>query len=199
MHFNMVLDQSDTVKISDKQLPYTWNYALGGVRRDTVLTDAGTYYHTEKTHGGCYNQEKLVLIVYPTYLFPLDTTICETQLPFKWQSGPAEHQNDDLYGEVGMTKTIEYRYNSVNNTDSIYRLNLTVDAAPKATEYHWVCSGTPELIRGKVYGNTTATIFFLKTKGRKRGYVEKHDVEVANHEPIVFTTTPEIKELIDKL
>ncbi len=158
MHFNMVLDQSDTVKISDKQLPYTWNYALGGVTRDTVLTNAGTYYHTEKTHGGCYNQEKLVLIVYPTYLFPLDTTICETKLPFKWTTGPAEHQNDDLYGEVGMTKTIEYRYNSVNNTDSIYRLNLTVDAAPKATEYHWVCSGTPELIRGKVYGNTTATM-----------------------------------------
>ena len=158
MHFNMVLDQSDTVKISDKQLPYTWNYTLGDVTRDTVLANAGTYYHTEKTHGGCYNQEELVLIVYPTYLFPLDTTICETQLPFKWQSGPAEHQNDDLYGEVGMTKTIEYRYNSVNNTDSIYRLNLTVDAAPKATEYHWVCSGTPELIRGKVYGNTTATM-----------------------------------------
>ena len=158
MHFNMVLDQSDTVKISDKQLPYTWNYTLGGVTRDTVLTNAGTYYHTEKTQGGCYNQEELVLIVYPTYLFQLDTTICETKLPFKWTTGPAEHQNDDLYGEVGMTKTIEYRYNSVNNTDSIYRLNLTVDAAPKATEYHWVCSGTPELIRGKVYGNTTATM-----------------------------------------
>ena len=158
MHFNMVLNQSDTVKISDKQLPYTWNYTLGGVTRDTVLTNAGTYYHTEKTQGGCYNQEELVLIVYPTYLFQLDTTICETKLPFKWQSGPADHQNDDLYGEVGTTKMIEYRYNSVNNTDSIYRLNLTVDAAPKATEYHWVCSGTPELIRGKVYGNTTATM-----------------------------------------
>ena len=158
MHFNMVLDQSDTVKISDKQLPYTWNYTLGGVTRDTVLTNAGTYYHTEKTQGGCYNQEELVLIVYPTYLFQLDTTVCETKLPFKWQSGPADHQNDDLYGEVGTTKMIEYRYNSVNNTDSIYRLNLTVDAAPKATEYHWVCSGTPELIRGKVYGNTTATM-----------------------------------------
>ena len=158
MHFNMVLNQSDTVKISDKQLPYTWNYTLGGVTRDTVLNNAGTYYHTEKTQGGCYNQEELVLIVYPTYLFQLDTTVCETKLPFKWQSGPAEHQNDDLYGEVGTTKMIEYRYNSVNNTDSIYRLNLTVDAAPKATEYHWVCSGTPELIRGKVYGNTTATM-----------------------------------------
>ncbi|MGN0186905.1 MAG: hypothetical protein ACI392_04070 [Paludibacteraceae bacterium] len=48
-------------------------------------------------------------------------------------------------------------------------------------------------------GNTTATIFFLKTKGKKRGYVEKHDVEVSNNEPIIFTTTPEIKELIDKL
>lgn len=31
-------------------------------------------------------------------------------------------------------------------------------------------------------GNTSATIFFLKTKGKKRGYIEKNEIEIINDE-----------------
>lgn len=33
-------------------------------------------------------------------------------------------------------------------------------------------------------GNPAATIFFLKTKGKARGYVERQEVEVHAHQPL---------------
>lgn len=37
-------------------------------------------------------------------------------------------------------------------------------------------------------GDTTATIFFLKTKGKKRGYIERHETEISgpNGQPLTF-------------
>jgi hypothetical protein len=96
MHFNTALFLTDTVEIADTELPYRWNYRLGGTVRDTILTAAGTYDHSEPAEGTCINHEQLVLLVYPTYLYEQDTTICEKDLPFYWLNGPSDHVNDAL-------------------------------------------------------------------------------------------------------
>ena len=154
LHFNTSLFLTDTVEIADTELPYTWHYRLGGVQRDTVLTRAGTYNHIEIAEGGCYNQEQIILLVYPTYLYELDTTVCEMDLPFHWLSGPAEHVNDALQHAIGQTKQYEYRYQTVNHTDSIYRLHLTIEAAPKRTQSIYLCAGEAvTLENGRTYFN----------------------------------------------
>ncbi len=40
-------------------------------------------------------------------------------------------------------------------------------------------------------GNPAATIFFLKTKGKGRGYVERQEIEVAEKKPLSWFTGDE--------
>lgn len=48
-------------------------------------------------------------------------------------------------------------------------------------------------------GNVSAIIFFMKTKGKRRGYVERQEVEIKDTEPdLSGLSTDEIRELLSK-
>jgi hypothetical protein len=82
--------------------------------------------------------------------------------------------------KVGITRETHYEW---LKTDEDYR-NSVEDIANIALDF----------VESKLYGeiqtgNTTAIIYYLKTKGRKRGYIEKQELDINNK--ITKQPTPE--------
>jgi len=73
---------------------------------------------------------------------------------------------------VGVSRTTYYKYYS---TDKQFKERVD-SIADEAIDF--VESQLFELIRT---GNVAATIFFLKTKGKKRGYTERQDDEISTN------------------
>jgi len=76
----------------------------------------------------------------------------------------------------------------------------------RQTHYNWIkedpayeeaCKNLPEVVLDFAEhhlhkliseGNPAATIFFLKTKGKGRGYIERQEIEVAEKKPLSWFT-----------
>ena len=79
---------------------------------------------------------------------------------------------------VGMSRTTYYKY---YNDDEQFKSQVD-DISDIAIDF--AESQLFELIKG---GNITAVIFYLKTKGKKRGYVEKQELDLGNNFPTNIT------------
>jgi hypothetical protein len=73
--------------------------------------------------------------------------------------------------EVGISRTLHYNW---CNEDSNYK-QAVEDVADVALDF--AESMLHKQIQDK---DTTATIFYLKTKGKKRGYIERSEVDIIN-------------------
>ncbi|MBR6017779.1 MAG: hypothetical protein IK073_04095 [Paludibacteraceae bacterium] len=158
MHFDVSNFYSDTIVITDQQLPYTWTYQLAGLRPDTVLTNAGTFHHRSQGEGTCYNFEELVLIIRPTYLVEERVTVCESDLPYYWLHGPASQQSVGLSHQPGTTQKYEYRESSVYGTDSIFRLYLSIAEVYDTTIYLHGCQNKGVVWHDRKYERDTAFV-----------------------------------------
>jgi len=89
----------------------------------------------------------------------------------------------------GIPRTTHYRW---MNEDAEYASavndleNLTLDFAES------------QLYQQIKQGNTTATIFFLKTKGKKRGYIERQELTGAEGKPLSGQSKADYSKLSTK-
>ena len=47
-------------------------------------------------------------------------------------------------------------------------------------------------------GNPAATIFFLKTKGKKRGYIERQEIEVTEKKPLTWLDEKTSRDILPR-
>ena len=95
---------------------------------------------------------------------------------------------------VGMSRTTYYKY---YNDDEQFKSQVD-DISDIAIDF--AESQLFELIKG---GNITAVIFYLKTKGKKRGYVEKQEIDLGDNFPNNITVefvSPDgtVRRILDK-
>lgn len=89
-------------------------------------------------------------------------------------------------------------YNWYDEDEIITDDNLTFKEAVFNITEMSIDNVESSLYRKAIEGETTAIIFFLKTKGKKRGYVERAEIELQNYEPdLSKLSTEEILNIVN--
>tara|TARA_R100000664_G_C2758520_1_gene147447 strand:+ start:3545 stop:3916 length:372 start_codon:yes stop_codon:yes gene_type:complete len=106
-------------------------------------------------------------------------------------------QNKTEHAKKRMLKALEVSYGVVSHA-------LKAAKVGRTTFYDWLKSDAEfkqkveecesialDMAESQLYtqiesGNTVATIFYLKTKGKKRGYVERQELAGVEDQPVTF-------------
>ena len=134
---------TDEAIICQSAMPYEWN----GV----TFTEAGTQTATLQSVHGCDSVVTLTLTVNPTYNVTDEAIICQSELPYEW--------NSVTFTEAGtQTATLP----TVNGCDSVVTMTLTVNLTYNVTDEATICqSELPYEWNGVTFteaGTQTATL-----------------------------------------
>ena len=134
---------SDTKTVCESELPYTWN----GVE----FTQAGSQMVTLPTVSGCDSVVTMTLTVNSTYAVSDTKTICESELPYTW--------NTVVFTTAG-TKDVTLQ--SSTDCDSVVTMTLSVNPIYSVSESRDVCpAALPYTWNGVIFnaaGDKTVTL-----------------------------------------
>ncbi len=111
----------DGATICQSELPYTWE--------GETFTAADTKTKTLQAANGCDSTVTFTLTVLPTYTIQDGTTICESELPYTWET--------ETFTAAG-TRTLTLR--ASNGCDSTVTFTLTTIAAYTGTDGTTICA-----------------------------------------------------------
>src|SRR6185369_8153236 len=117
---NPAVTSTTNTAICNSQLPYTWN--------GQVINAGGTYTATLISASGCDSVATLNLTVNPAVTSTTNTTICNNQLPYTWNSQT-----------INAAGTYTANLISAAGCDSIATLKLTVNPAVTSTTNTTIC------------------------------------------------------------
>lgn len=107
---------------------------------DQLIDRSGTYFDHFVSDEGCDTIYQLTAFMHPTFLYELDTAVCENDLPFVWRGM-----------ECASTNVYEERFPTALGFDSVYRLNLTVLPAYVSNYSITLCPGHTVEYAGQRY------------------------------------------------
>lgn len=116
LNVNPTYNTSASISICESELPYH----VG----DSVFNQAGVKTVHFSTSRSCDSAVTVTLTVNPVYTTDIPVTICDNELPYHFVNG----QIDTSIASVSSpTTTFSFNLSSVNNCDSVVRLQLTVN------------------------------------------------------------------------
>ena len=118
---NPTYTMTDAKTICESELPYTWNSIIFNAAGDTTVT--------LQTVNGCDSVVTMTLIVNPTYTMTDAKTICESELPYIWNSITFDAAGDT-------TVTLQ----TINGCDSVVTMTLSVNPIYNDTTAVAICA-----------------------------------------------------------